>query len=92
MSIAAIEQALNARPTLRATVDLPEPDPPAIPMISGRGGMNPDAMKSARRGTPPDAQQLSQSCIGEITTHATMKLRESVAAVNAALHVAQPSD
>jgi len=39
MSIAAIEQALRARPTLRATVDLPEPDPPAIPMISGRGGM-----------------------------------------------------
>ena len=31
----ATEDVVNSSATLRATVDLPEPEPPAIPMING---------------------------------------------------------
>jgi hypothetical protein len=41
MSMNATETAESACATLRATVDLPEPLPPAMPMISGFIGILP---------------------------------------------------
>src|SRR5689334_24661676 len=35
MSINATDEVVSRSATLRATVDLPEPDPPAMPMIKG---------------------------------------------------------
>jgi len=35
MSMKATEEVVNSSATFRATVDFPEPDPPAIPMING---------------------------------------------------------
>src|SRR6266571_4119739 len=35
MSMNANEDVVRSSPTFRATVDLPDPEPPAIPMIKG---------------------------------------------------------
>src|ERR1043166_3558612 len=82
MSIAAIDPAPRARPTLRATVDLPEPDPPAIPMISGRAVMNSNAEKAAGSIPADEDKRLSRSCTGEANGAATMNLAPPPAAVN----------
>ena len=58
MSMNATDMPDNESATPRATVDLPEPEPPAIPMMSGltaRGRPSPLSRHRAalRNGLPP---------------------------------------
>jgi len=47
MSMNATDDVVRRSATLRATVDLPEPDPPAIPIISG---LSIEGAELARKG------------------------------------------
>src|SRR5215468_9970342 len=67
MSMNATDSACSARATFRATVDFPDPDPPATPMISGF--ISPPrtwayATEIAWKPELRKAEALSQSSIG----------------------------
>src|SRR5262249_4773200 len=52
MSMNATDAAASASATLRATVDLPEPEPPAMPMSSGLAGVIAPKTEWSRRAAP----------------------------------------
>ena len=66
MSMNATDAGISASATFRATVDFPEPDPPAMPMIVGFIARN--GAKSTRKKVPAslrkrEASGVSRSCI-----------------------------
>lgn len=66
----ATEAGARASATLRATVDFPEPVPPAIPITRGRVGLSASGAPGDDDVTTAsgEAGTVSRSCIGKCTS------------------------
>src|ERR1039458_1189080 len=66
MSMNATDAGASASAILRATVDLPDPDAPAMPMMSGFTGWRRPARsqeKAPGNGAKREAERVSRFCI-----------------------------
>src|SRR6476620_5627282 len=88
MSMNATDSACRACATFRATVDLPDPDPPAIPMI--KGFISPPLLCSCAVKLPESSREKKRSHCHNLVSGGEPPLASSHAKEVDDLHVLSP--